>query len=221
MLAFPLLLIGAALRRRAAERYQRPSVSRRYPVGSFVIRSRVRERWRGARAKMRERACLAANHCAAARVLVAGARARRGLRHEGGLQSWRRWRRRSAASRAGSTAAGSSTARCPIAPGFRTPRTTSVRRLPEPAVRRSARPGPPLLFVAPRSAFQILDDWGELTGHGRQRLEQHRVRESRRAGTLGAREHAHGGRGRERGHGGLSAARQPDVRDARPSAFSR
>lgn len=28
--------------------------------------------------------------------------------------------------------------------------------------RRTARP--PLLFVAPRSAFQVLDDWGELTG---------------------------------------------------------
>lgn len=25
-------------------------------------------------------------------------------------------------------------------------------------------PGPPILFAAPRSAFQILDDWGELTG---------------------------------------------------------
>lgn len=35
--------------------------------------------------------------------------------------------------------------------------------LPEPA-EKGGRPGPPLLFVAPRSAFTILDDWGELTG---------------------------------------------------------
>lgn len=35
--------------------------------------------------------------------------------------------------------------------------------LPEPA-KEGERPGPPILFVAPRSAFQVLDDWGELTG---------------------------------------------------------
>lgn len=35
--------------------------------------------------------------------------------------------------------------------------------LPEPA-EKGGPPGPPLLFVAPRSAFTILDDWGELTG---------------------------------------------------------
>lgn len=35
--------------------------------------------------------------------------------------------------------------------------------LPEPAV-KGGPPGPPLLFVAPRSAFRILDDWGQLTG---------------------------------------------------------
>jgi 3-hydroxy-9,10-secoandrosta-1,3,5(10)-triene-9,17-dione monooxygenase len=35
--------------------------------------------------------------------------------------------------------------------------------LPEPA-ERGGPPGAPLLFVAPRSAFQILDDWGRLTG---------------------------------------------------------
>jgi 3-hydroxy-9,10-secoandrosta-1,3,5(10)-triene-9,17-dione monooxygenase len=29
---------------------------------------------------------------------------------------------------------------------------------------KGAPPGPPLLFVAPRSAFRILDDWGALTG---------------------------------------------------------
>jgi 3-hydroxy-9,10-secoandrosta-1,3,5(10)-triene-9,17-dione monooxygenase len=35
--------------------------------------------------------------------------------------------------------------------------------LPEPA-KKGGPPGPPLLFVAPRSAFKILDDWGELIG---------------------------------------------------------
>jgi 3-hydroxy-9,10-secoandrosta-1,3,5(10)-triene-9,17-dione monooxygenase len=35
--------------------------------------------------------------------------------------------------------------------------------LPEPSENGGA-PGPPLLFVAPRSAFRILDDWGELLG---------------------------------------------------------
>ncbi len=35
--------------------------------------------------------------------------------------------------------------------------------LTEPA-EKGGPPGPPLLFVAPRSAFQVLDDWGELTG---------------------------------------------------------
>jgi 3-hydroxy-9,10-secoandrosta-1,3,5(10)-triene-9,17-dione monooxygenase len=35
--------------------------------------------------------------------------------------------------------------------------------LPEP-IEKGAAPGPPLLFVAPRSAFRILDDWGALTG---------------------------------------------------------
>ena len=35
--------------------------------------------------------------------------------------------------------------------------------LPEPA-EKGGSPGPPLLFVAPRSAFTVLDDWGELTG---------------------------------------------------------
>ena len=35
--------------------------------------------------------------------------------------------------------------------------------LPEPA-EKGGPPGPPLLFVAPRSAFEILDDWGELIG---------------------------------------------------------
>jgi 3-hydroxy-9,10-secoandrosta-1,3,5(10)-triene-9,17-dione monooxygenase len=34
---------------------------------------------------------------------------------------------------------------------------------PEPA-EKGGPPGPPLLFVAPRSAFTILNDWGELTG---------------------------------------------------------
>jgi len=34
---------------------------------------------------------------------------------------------------------------------------------PEP-VQKGGPPGPPLLFVAPRSAFTILNDWGELTG---------------------------------------------------------
>jgi 3-hydroxy-9,10-secoandrosta-1,3,5(10)-triene-9,17-dione monooxygenase len=35
--------------------------------------------------------------------------------------------------------------------------------LPEPG-EKGGPPGPPLLFVAPRTAFQVLDDWGELTG---------------------------------------------------------
>lgn len=35
--------------------------------------------------------------------------------------------------------------------------------LPEP-VEKGGPPGPPLMFVAPRSAFTILDDWGELIG---------------------------------------------------------
>ncbi|HVV46138.1 MAG TPA: hypothetical protein VHC72_13080, partial [Bryobacteraceae bacterium] len=35
--------------------------------------------------------------------------------------------------------------------------------LTEPA-EKGGRPGPPVLFFAPRSAFKILDDWGELTG---------------------------------------------------------
>jgi 3-hydroxy-9,10-secoandrosta-1,3,5(10)-triene-9,17-dione monooxygenase len=35
--------------------------------------------------------------------------------------------------------------------------------LTEPA-QPGGPPGPPLLFVAPRSAFTVLDDWGELTG---------------------------------------------------------
>ena len=35
--------------------------------------------------------------------------------------------------------------------------------LPEPA-EKGGGPGPPLLFVAPRSAFRVLDDWGELLG---------------------------------------------------------
>jgi hypothetical protein len=35
--------------------------------------------------------------------------------------------------------------------------------LPEPA-EKGGPPGPPLLFVAPRSAFKILDDWGQLIG---------------------------------------------------------
>jgi 3-hydroxy-9,10-secoandrosta-1,3,5(10)-triene-9,17-dione monooxygenase len=35
--------------------------------------------------------------------------------------------------------------------------------LTEPA-QAGGPPGPPILFVAPRSAFTVLDDWGELTG---------------------------------------------------------
>jgi 3-hydroxy-9,10-secoandrosta-1,3,5(10)-triene-9,17-dione monooxygenase len=35
--------------------------------------------------------------------------------------------------------------------------------LPEPA-KKGGPPGPPFLFVAPKSAFTILDDWGELIG---------------------------------------------------------
>jgi len=35
--------------------------------------------------------------------------------------------------------------------------------LPEPA-EKGGPPGPPLLFVAPRGAFRILDDWGQLVG---------------------------------------------------------
>jgi 3-hydroxy-9,10-secoandrosta-1,3,5(10)-triene-9,17-dione monooxygenase len=35
--------------------------------------------------------------------------------------------------------------------------------LPEPS-EKGGPPGPPMMFVAPRSAFEILDDWGELIG---------------------------------------------------------
>ena len=73
----------------------------------------------------------------------------------------RRWRRRRGWRR-GSTTAGSSTARIPTRRVRRTRRTTWARRSSPPA-----EPGAPpgmLLFVAPRDAWTMLDDWGDTLG---------------------------------------------------------
>ena len=87
--------------------------------------------------------------------------------------------------------------------------------LTEPAAKgRSARPAAPVRCAAQR--FQDPRRLGRAHRHDRQRLEQHRVRQGRRARALGAREHAHGRRRGGGRHDRLAPARQPDVRDARP-----
>jgi 3-hydroxy-9,10-secoandrosta-1,3,5(10)-triene-9,17-dione monooxygenase len=76
--------------------------------------------------------------------------------------------------------------------------------------------GPPMLFVAPRSEWTMLDDWGHTLGPQGQRLEQHRLRQGPHPRVLRAARLAHARLRQLPGHGGAAPPRQPHVSRARP-----